>query len=735
MRFLLVHKTASYLMVLTGLVALLTSGEVGPLMSLLSLAGLALSWFWEPPRVNLRALQTFWNVLTLVVLAYAVVHVLTGGSLLLAGIDFVVFLSLNKLFNRRESRDYQHLYIVSFLQMVAGTVLNSDLLYGVLFLLYVVFGTWSLILFHLKREMEENYLLKYGDSLEGRPVQVQRVLNSRKLVGFRFLAVTSLVSLAVFAGALLVFFAFPRVGFGFFFRKQRAGITMAGFSDQVELGQHGLIKDDRTVVLRAEFPQGGRDRLPPYWRGIAFDRYDGRRWTKSRIDTCRPRTDRTGRSIVGGAMRFRRGGCKPIGAHTTDEAGLVAQRIYLEPMESQMLFGLRRMERVEIPEPSDPRLGRHDRTAVMLDREGDVQYRQRDQLAFRYTAFSAPERVGIDDQRRPLADYRAALPEAERALYLQLPDRLNPEIARLGAELVGDAATVGEAVARVENHLRTRYGYTLDLKRDERYAPLDDFLFVQRRGHCEYFATAMVILLRTQGIAARNVNGFLGGVWNDYGGYLAVSQGDAHSWVEVWHGEGRWETRDPTPAGAGAAQSPGLLDRLAQYADALRLRWYQYIIEYDLDAQVGALKSMRDAWRARFGRSKDGRLLPPTLLRDLGVALAIGGLLFGLGWVWRQRGRAQGPDGVRSARQVDVARLYSQLVDRYARLGHRRAAHTTAAEFLHQLRAAGAPDLAVAETITGHYTRVRFGGEGIDSPALAQLRRAVRDIGKPHKPA
>ena len=73
----------------------------------------------------------------------------------------------------------------------------------------------------------------------------------------------------------------------------------------------------------------------------------------------------------------------------------------------------------------------------------------------------------------------------------------------------------------------------LDLKRDERYEPLEDFLFVQKAGHCEYFASALAVMLRTVGVPTRSVNGFYGGEWNSFGHYLAVRQGDAHSWVEV----------------------------------------------------------------------------------------------------------------------------------------------------------------------------------------------------------
>ncbi|MEZ4467087.1 MAG: DUF3488 domain-containing protein [bacterium] len=90
-------------------------------------------------------------------------------------------------------------------------------------------------------------------------------------------------------GAAAVFFLFPRVGFGSFFSHRRAGITMAGFTDQVELGNFGLIKDNPTVVIRVEFPRPtDRAALAPYWRALAFDHYDGRRWTKSRAGMDRP---------------------------------------------------------------------------------------------------------------------------------------------------------------------------------------------------------------------------------------------------------------------------------------------------------------------------------------------------------------------------------------------------------------------------------------------------------------
>ena len=728
MRFVLVHKVCSYLMVATSLGAVVTSGELHPLVS--AAAGLALfvSWWWEPPRIDPQRYELAWNIATLAVLAKTAFDVLTGGPLIISGVYFIVFLATNKLFNRRASRDYQQLYVLSFLQIVAATTLNTDLMYGVLFLAYIVFTTWTLILFHLKREMEENYLLKYGDSLQGRPVQVQRVLNSRKLVGGRFLLATSGVSLLVFVGAATLFFLFPRVGFGFFFSQRRAGISMTGFSDTVELGHFGRIKDDPTVVMRVEF-DGGRpdDRLPRYWRGIALDHYDGKTWTK---------TTRGTRTLVAADGRV------PLDHHRHRlSPDAVKQRIYLEPMDSNVLFGLSRLTHVELDHrPGPAYLGK--RRAIRVDEQGDVQYAQQDEVAFRYTAYSVAETDLAPRLGKPLDAYRKQVRSWGRGYrYMQLPRDLAPRVRALAEAIVGDARTVGEAVERIERHLKTKYAYTLDLKRDPSLPPLEDFLFVQRRGHCEYFATAMVIMLRTQGIAARSVNGFLGGKWNDFGKYLAVSQGEAHSWVEINLLPARgytnhvWMTRDPTPSGARAARSSGVVwDRILQYTDALRLRWYKYVIEYDLQKQVGALVELRSWWKQRFGEREQAAPEPPVKgdgkANKIVVAVVV---LFVLGAIPVVLLRRRSPAGqaARARRHaVTVAHLYQQLVDSYARLGFVRTPTTTASEFLHHLERRRAPDLDLARAVIGLYEAVRFGGNALPATGVAPLKVRIKRLGR-----
>lgn len=734
MRFVVVHKVTSYLMVLTSFVALFVSGELHPALAALSVLGLAVSWFWEAPRVDPARFERLWNGLTLLMLSKTVLDIVLGEPVLLTGAHFIVFLTLNKLFNRVASRDYLQLYVVSFLQMVAATALSSDLIYGVLFLFYIVFTTWTLILFHLKREMEENYLLKYGDSLQGRPVQVQRVLNSRKLVGGRFLLATSAVSLAVFVGAATFFFLFPRIGFRFF-NQQRPGIRMAGFSDTLELGHFGLIKDDPTVVMRVEFDEPrDRFRLPPRWRGIAFDTYDGRMWSKS-TGTAKSPLERVGRRY-------------PVRPQLQPDDRTVRQSIYLEPMESRMLFGLTRLHGVTLAELDLNLPGR--RRQLWTDAEGDVHYEQTDEIAFRYAAFSEPEALppGLTDQ--PLDGYRRTIARRGQfgRRYVQVPPDLDPRVAAMALDVAGDARTVTEAVERIASHLRSEYAYTLDLGRDARFAPLEDFLLVQRQGHCEYFSTAMVILLRTLGIGARNVNGFMGGTWNDYGGYLAVSQGDAHSWVEVyypdeicvpdggctWHD--RWSTHDPTPASSSPLRSPSPWLKILQYADALRMRWYKYVIEYDLEHQLGAILRLREMWRSLRGESErrvlDGRAARSTarqLLGGLIAALALIGIA--MAFVRRRSGALVPNAAGAGADAAEVAALYAELVRVLGRRGLGRTPAMTARELLRRAEHQQLAGLGLAREVVALYEAVRFGGEAPGDGAVdglhARLRRFERD--------
>ncbi len=144
-------------------------------------------------------------------------------------------------------------------------------------------------------------------------------------------------------------------------------------------------------------------------------------------------------------------------------------------------------------------------------------------------------------------------------------------------------------VCAIEAWLSTELQYTTDLPRPsgDDSNLVDEFMFEWKRGHCEYFATSMVVLLRGLGIPARIVNGFLGGDYNDIGEFYTVRQANAHSWVEVYFPgpDGGWIQFDPTPGGGALPRASGWLDRLNMAIDSMKLMWFRWVVEYDLEKQ------------------------------------------------------------------------------------------------------------------------------------------------------
>ena len=156
------------------------------------------------------------------------------------------------------------------------------------------------------------------------------------------------------------------------------------------------------------------------------------------------------------------------------------------------------------------------------------------------------------------------------------------------------AATPYDKARAVEAFFKTQFSYSLDVERTGG-DPLAEFLFETREGHCEYFATAMAITLRTLDIPARIVNGFQMGEYNDINNLYTVREADAHSWVEVYFAKAdAWVEFDPTPAaGINDYSQGGLLARLRKYMEAAEVFWLDYIVTLDSDEQASIMVELQ----------------------------------------------------------------------------------------------------------------------------------------------
>jgi hypothetical protein len=325
-----------------------------------------------------------------------------------------------------------------------------------------------------------------------------------------------------------------------------------------------------------------------------------------------------------------------------------------------------------------------------------------------------------------------------RALYTQLPPGAEMRrIAALARQITAGARSDAARAEQIQAWLRDsgEFEYSLEQPDVRGRDPLTVFLFDARRGHCEYYSTAMAVMLRTLDVPTRNVTGFLGGRYNPYGDYYAIRNGDAHSWLEA-HVDGRWVTYDPTPPGRGpAGLTDDWLTDVRAIVDALRTRWTRHIVSYDLRAQAEAMRTAFRFLRSLRTQSVDE---PASAEADAGgsewswselVAATLAVAVLGLAVVVarrRRRSRAGAPPPSTSVRHA--VQLYRELERAMRRRGVPRPPHETPREHAERLEREGFEAAAAVADVTRHYMAARYGSEEIEPVEMARLRARIGEV-------
>jgi transglutaminase-like putative cysteine protease len=714
MKFRTTHKAVSYLVAALGIMALALGGVLPPLTLTVAVVAAIASWWAEEPLIAHRQYQRLWTGALLVVLAAEVMRVVMTSNMIEPGIEFALLLQLNRLWNRRDARDYQQIVVLALVHLIAASVLDQHLSFALVYGGFIIALPWALTLSHLRREIEGNYQRREPPT---KRAHVTRILNSRRIVTGRFLWSTALLSLPIFimSGTLFVFF--PRIGLGFLAGAPRRQMSVAGFSDNVQLGDVGVINDDATVVMRVEIeppPEAPPRRLNLHWRGAAYDFYDGHGWRRTEARDRRNAIDRVGdRYCLGLACRVR-------GPRKT-------YRVYLENLDPPVL--LMPPSPVAIIMPRQRRSRGLSHRSLFISPLMEVRRQPEPAVVVHYAVETPP-------------DPQVAWEVGERTLepYFQLPE-LDPRIPQLAQRLTAHAPATPEAKAQaVQSYLHSSYRYSRDLRGTSNEHPLEDFLFERRTGHCEFFSTAMAVLLRTQGVATRNVTGYIGGRLNTFGGenYYAVTQSDAHSWVEVYVPDRGWLTFDPTPpAGFTGPARRTLTIVLRQLLDATELAWDKNVIAYDLENQMEALEQTYltyRRWRYRPPSPEEAEEPESRRYEQNWLWLAtplVLALLGALGWWLRQRRKGQQRRrGAASPGQAQAEQLIHQLDRVLARHGSQRPPWKTPAEQASGLGKEDHPAAPLVKAVVNRYNQVRFGGDRFAPGELLELQQTVRQIGE-----
>lgn len=663
MRTLSALRLAASLTVGVGVAALYVAGLLGEV----SLGGvlfvLAVGW-WLGERV--APSRSLAMALTALIGLASAVHVLYVAPGAFDGfVRLLVVLVLLRLVTARRTRDLRDAGMLAFFMPVAAAAV--DMSFGLVFVLvgWVLAAVTMLVIAHDLGEAE-----RAGAD----PAALAALRTGRGVVwiGLAGSAVTFGVTLALF-------FVIPRVGEATL-ALRGGGRRAIGFTDRVALGTIGQLESDATVVMRVHMADGA---LPASvlselrWRGVTLERFDGTTWSG----------DRRRRLVI---RRFPGG---PIEVQPARGGGTyLRQSIFLEPIGTDAVFAA----------PHPRRLWARS-GAAFVDEAGAISVPE-PSARLQYSVDSV---VGGPPWGGPLG------PE-EVARYLQLP-ALAPRIAALAREIAAGARTQAQAAAALTVFLSRDFQYTLVLERRTTLDPLEEFLFVRRNGNCEYFAAALAVMLRTLGIPSRVVNGFQRGEWNPYGGYFLVRMSDAHSWVEAHVDGAGWITLDPSPRGGPSAEDGSTA--LALYLDAMRVRWYRYIVGWSRQDQVETAVALRRA-AARPWRLPGRDLALPAWLAipTLGAAALV------FGWIaWRGAGLSSRP--VRS--DVRPPDFYRRALRVLAKRGLRPGKAETAREFAARVRAA-VPECGDAfEHLTRAYEAVRFGGAPLDAAGALGVQASL----------
>jgi transglutaminase-like putative cysteine protease/uncharacterized protein (DUF58 family) len=568
--------------------------------------------------------------------------------------------------------------LVSFLHIVLAAALTTEVVLAVPLLAWLLAAVQALLA----------ATALHGPAVRAVPSGPQRMPWARP---------AGAVGAATLATALAVYVAVPHLGTGAFRPSTFRAARTTGFSESATLGDIGRIKLDRSKVMEVDL----RGRVPAEadlrWRGLTLSEFDGRTWSRGRAVWARRTADGRGRV--------------DLPARATSTAGALHQEIRLEPGPGTALFAAARPASVLST----------DFHYLREDDSGNIELPRQAHRRLSYTVTSElPART--DRLRNAMGDD----PPQVRDENLRLP-ALDPRIPHLARQITRDAPTRYDAALALERWLSTQLAYSLTVDDRAVEDPLTRFLFDGMPAHCEYFATAMVVLARAADIPARFVAGYLSGEESRFAERYVVRQSDAHAWVEVHFPGAGWIPFDPTPpvGRAVAAADAGSFAR--HVLSSVTRLWDDYIVGFDLDDQERTLLALtatvdRLGGAARRAGAAVAGWRPWRWVVSLLVAALVVGLARRVVRRWPVGRSARRPGG-------PLPGFYAAALRLLGRRGLARAPAETPLELAR--RAAGTLPPRGAERLlelTRLYYRVRFDGVTDERRAAGIARALLADL-------
>ncbi|GIW91081.1 MAG: membrane protein [Pirellulaceae bacterium] len=542
-------------------------------------------------------------------------------------------------FQEKNSRTYGSLIVLSLLLVVIAAIINSSLTFAGLLLVYQFLGILALVLlyaysghaalyeaFTRRHQQLVQPLQRSGERPWDTPLvayQEPDSLPDRNHIwprGLLWHVMGLSFSTAVFAVGF--FYLVPRVGSADWRSGNNSVRSLVGLGSEVSYDERSQIYESNELAFRVAASDAATGEVYRFFEHVYFHGQTLAHYT----------SDSSGKTVW---RSFGRSLGRPLWELPAEMPGQRVRLDFLrEPTEDNTLAYVA----APFAGPGTSASLRYDRftSRVLRPDYGDRSSKR----AMRYTLYATAFRDGVQLPLVPVLYYDARsrrllhqLPAAEKLALLEIDRARFPRLTAIAREIITHGSEADTTLYRARQlqayfHDTKRFTYTLNFdevarRRTPGLDPLEDFVANHRMGHCEYFAGALTLMLRSVGIPARLVIGYVGGEYNPLGKYYQVYQRNAHAWVEVYlephevpegilaqavpPGGAAWYRLDPTPPEIIAADRGGIqlgvIDKLLDYAQLL---WNTYVVE--MDNSPAGDEGTEGSERFPFARSLSERL-------------------------------------------------------------------------------------------------------------------------------
>jgi hypothetical protein len=677
-------------MLASGYLALAGSGYLDLPTIVLTGAGLLLRLLLIARVVRLEISTRWTAAATLAYIGFYPIDVLyVSREFIPATVHLICFLAVARSLTAETERDYFFVKVIAFLELLGATLLSSSINFFFFLLLFMVFGVGTFCSSEIRRASR---------------TPRRRVFYSAHFRR-RLATLAASITLGIVILTAGLFFLLPRTARAAFRSLVSERYHLPGFSTELTLGQIGEMKTRSTPLMHVRIDPP-HERASVKWRGSSLTQFDGSRWYNPTGVLENIRVRQLGWTLLANEAQRGRAGAR------------LYYQVRMGRIDSDALFFTGIPEAVQITQ-----------VPLILRKSGD-SYSTGLSLndGREYKAWSHRPESGPDIDF-PIAE----LPEQQQIELTLLPP-VGQRLIDL-ARRIGTGPTPLDRARAMERHLRTQYGYTTELLTERVNDPLDHFLFERRKGHCEYFASAMAVMLRAIHIPSRVATGFESGTYNSMTGWHVIRASDAHSWVEAWIPGRGWTTFDPTPPEDTKPHGlAALLSQLMLYADTAETLWQQWVIDYNLEQQIDLVSRVERRSRAwdstwlsdttaefRERGQKLANSVMPYLPGAVAVSVTVALLAFLAPPLWRKLKMRR--ETARIARgQVlasDAAVLYGRMLDILRRWGVEKPPWLTPWEFARVV-----PESArssIVDQITAAYHELRYGGNAEAGRRMIQL--------------